>query len=221
MTIRQFLYLIAIMIPLASCIHTPKTDKGAKVHSVKAGESLRSIADQYKLPWRFVWAFNQLTNPNYLKKGQVLKIPSGSHLKSMINIKAWESQNLHGWPLMGRISSYYGNSEGRRHDGIDIRAPKGTEVVASSPGKVIFHGWKRGYGRTIVIRHNQVSSWYAHLSKIMVSKNQQVGQGQVIGRVGTSGNATGSHLHFEMRIGEQPINPLSLMTSRSSLRSSL
>ncbi len=99
----------------------------------------------------------------------------------------------------------------RPHAGIDCAAPHGTRVFAAADGRVAFAGWRGAYGRLIVISHdNGWSTWYGHLSRIdrRIRKGAAVKAGQTIGRVGTSGVATGPHLHFETRMAGQPVNPL-------------
>jgi murein DD-endopeptidase MepM/ murein hydrolase activator NlpD len=112
------------------------------------------------------------------------------------------------YPLMNpaRITSRFGwrthplTGTRRFHSGIDIAAPSGTPVVATATGTVVSAGWNGGYGKAIVIQHNDVQqTLYGHLSEISVQPGQQITQGSVIGLVGSTGNSTGPHLHFESR----------------------
>lgn len=113
-----------------------------------------------------------------------------------------------------RISSSYNRSRfhpvlriWRPHHGTDFAAPVGTPVSAIGLGKVVFAGWKGGYGNCIDIRHNsQYLSRYGHLSKILVGVGDKVDQGQTIGKVGNTGVSTGPHLHFEMHVYGQQKN---------------
>jgi len=113
-----------------------------------------------------------------------------------------------------RISSSYSRSRfhpvlriWRPHHGTDFAAPIGTPVSAIGSGKVVFAGWKGGYGNCIDIRHNsQYQSRYGHLSKILVKAGDKVDQGQTIGKVGNTGVSTGPHLHFEMHVYGQQKN---------------
>jgi murein DD-endopeptidase MepM/ murein hydrolase activator NlpD len=116
------------------------------------------------------------------------------------------------WPVMGEVSSGFGSRDGRPHDGIDIRAEKDTPVHASAAGKVVFSGKLHGYGNLILIRHgDNYFSAYAHNSKNLVNEGKQVDQGELIAKVGDSGNATGIHLHFEIRQGSTPLDPLQFL----------
>jgi murein DD-endopeptidase MepM/ murein hydrolase activator NlpD len=123
-------------------------------------------------------------------------------------------------PVIGEISAVYNQKgrrwSGRRHDGIDIRAPRGTVIKAVVEGKVTFAGWKKAYGRLIIMEHSDgTSSWYAHMSKRIAKKGQVLQPGDTIGLVGASGHTTGSHLHFETKnaAGEK-INPVTWLQTR-------
>jgi murein DD-endopeptidase MepM/ murein hydrolase activator NlpD len=123
-----------------------------------------------------------------------------------------------------RISSFF--SKGRKHPilkiyrphhGIDYAAPTGTPVSVSGDGKVIFSGYKGQYGKLVVIKHrNSHKTHYGHLSRIIkgINTGRQMEQGQLIGYVGSTGLATGPHLHYEMRINNKPLNPLSIKIPR-------
>jgi murein DD-endopeptidase MepM/ murein hydrolase activator NlpD len=123
-----------------------------------------------------------------------------------------------------RISSYY---SGRRfhpilkiyrpHHGLDYSAPVWTPVSVLGDGKVIFAGYKGGYGKLVIVKHpNGYETYYGHLAKITknIRSGKTVGQGQVIGNVGNSGLSTGPHLHFEIRINNNPVNPLRVQLPR-------
>jgi len=126
------------------------------------------------------------------------------------------------WPVVGKLESGFG---GRRnpfggnsfefHSGQDIDAAMGDPVVAGASGKVTFVGWQNGYGQLVVIDHGGgLTTRYGHLSHIDVAQGQQVERAQFIGRVGSTGRSTGPHLHYEIRINDEPVNPLQyLLTS--------
>lgn len=113
-----------------------------------------------------------------------------------------------GWPLRGNITSPFGQRRGGFHSGIDINGKTGDPVYSAEAGRVIFSGWQGGYGNLIIIDHGDgVTTYYAHLSQRLVSNGEQVRRGDLVGRVGSTGNSTGPHLHFEVRINGQPDNP--------------
>jgi murein DD-endopeptidase MepM/ murein hydrolase activator NlpD len=105
------------------------------------------------------------------------------------------------------------------HSGQDIEASWGAPIVAGASGTISFVGWQNGYGQLIVIDHGGgVTTRYGHLSHIDVSLNQSVTSGQFIGRVGSSGRSTGPHLHYEVRINDEPVNPLAYLLQPFRLR---
>jgi murein DD-endopeptidase MepM/ murein hydrolase activator NlpD len=120
------------------------------------------------------------------------------------------------WPVDGKLEGGFG---GRRnpfggsgyefHTGQDIEAPIGTPVVAGARGRVSFVGWQNGYGQLVVVDHGGgLSTRYGHLSHIDVEIGQTVTRAQLLGRVGSTGRSTGPHLHYEVRINDEPVNPL-------------
>jgi murein DD-endopeptidase MepM/ murein hydrolase activator NlpD len=116
------------------------------------------------------------------------------------------------WPLSGRINSYYGYRGGGFHTGIDIDGDTGQPYVAAAGGKVVEAGWHGNYGRMILIDHgNGVATRYAHSSQLLVSAGQTVSKGQTIGYVGSTGRSSGPHLHFELIINGNTVNPLNYL----------
>lgn len=112
------------------------------------------------------------------------------------------------YPTVGGIVSPFGERWGRTHEGVDIGANYGSPVVAAEAGRVLRAGYRGGYGLCIDIAHgNGVVTRYAHLSSAAVKPGQRVERGQFIGRSGSSGNSTGPHLHFEVRVNGVPKNP--------------
>jgi murein DD-endopeptidase MepM/ murein hydrolase activator NlpD len=128
------------------------------------------------------------------------------------------------WPVVGKLESGFG---GRRnpfggssyefHSGQDIDAQPGDPVVAGASGKVTFVGWQNGYGQLVVIDHGGgLTTRYGHLSHIDVGLAQTVARGQFIGRVGSTGRSTGPHLHYEIRINDEPVDPLQYLLTSSA-----
>jgi murein DD-endopeptidase MepM/ murein hydrolase activator NlpD len=109
-------------------------------------------------------------------------------------------------PFGERINPHFPG--GRRHDGIDIGAVAGEEIIAAASGIVVFAGRQRGYGNIVIIDHGRgITTVYAHLFYACVRKGESVGAGRRIGRAGKRGRATGVHLHFELRRDGVPIDP--------------
>ena len=117
------------------------------------------------------------------------------------------------WPTSGGyISSNMGERWGEFHRGIDIARPSNYNITASDNGVVTFAGWDGTYGQKVVVNHNNgYETLYAHLSEIKVSVGQVVPQGSIIGIMGSTGNSTGTHLHFEVHKNGSYVNPLSLL----------
>ena len=111
-------------------------------------------------------------------------------------------------PSRGRISSMYGKRWGRMHEGIDIAAAAGSPIYAAMDGKVIYAGWLNGYGKVVKIQHKgNLQTIYGHCSVLRVSEGQYVKKGQQIADVGSTGNSTGPHVHFEVLVNGTPVNP--------------
>lgn len=196
------------------------------LHSVKRGETVYSIAKTYGVdPQAIVdFPFNTFINDETfaLAVGQDLIVPGGVMPKA----KPWsppavpsetipqapdyiaQAKGEYIWPTTGKISQGYH----WYHKAIDIADPSGPAVVASRGGTVIDAGWtapSRGYGIYVVIDHGDgIQTLYAHLSSVAVSAGQQVLRGQVLGRMGSTGRSTGTHLHFEIRTSSGNVNPL-------------
>ncbi|MCT4507656.1 MAG: peptidoglycan DD-metalloendopeptidase family protein [Tepidibacter sp.] len=128
-----------------------------------------------------------------------------------------------GWPAPGynRITSYFGYrihpvlKTKKLHTGVDIGAPMGASIVAANDGKVMFSGWKGGYGNTVMIDHGGgIVTLYAHNSKLLVKNGQKVKRGQAIAKAGSTGRSTGPHCHFEVRKNGKYVNPLPLLKSK-------
>ena len=123
------------------------------------------------------------------------------------------------WPVAGPVVSPFGNRFDpyyhvwQIHAGVDIAAAQGTPIMAAAPGKVTQAGWSGGYGNYTCIDHGvadgqRLSTCYGHQSRLSVTPGQQVDVGQVIGYVGSTGASTGPHLHFEVRLGGRPVDPM-------------
>ncbi|WP_158900175.1 M23 family metallopeptidase [Burkholderia sp. L27(2015)] len=154
----------------------------------------------------------------------VLQQPASDDLSSP-NATGINSDTPFAMPVDGaRVSSPFGmrirtgTGQLREHTGVDLAAPVGTPVKAAAPGTVEFTGFdKGGYGRYVVVQHDGgYSTWYAHLSAIAahLRAGVQLRLGQRLGAVGRTGDATGPHLHFEVRYNHEPTDPLPLIRNR-------
>jgi murein DD-endopeptidase MepM/ murein hydrolase activator NlpD len=125
-----------------------------------------------------------------------------------------------GYPRLSSITSSFGyrtnpfdSEDAELHPGVDFRGAKGDPVHVTADGKVIFTGWKGGYGNCIIVQHkNDFQTLYGHLSRINVEEGQQVKTGDVVGKVGSTGRTTGPHLHYEVRKNGKPVNPSKFLT---------
>jgi len=178
------------------------------IYYVKKGESLWTISRDYNVKLESIIAANNITDASKISTGQQLRIPNVPGARSNICNFIW--------PVRGRVTSPYGmrvlNGRKEFHAGIDIGGPTGTNIVAAESGRVSYSGYMRGYGNVIILSHDGgYSTVYGHCSVRLVKKGQYVKKGSTIGKVGRTGNATGPHLHFEVRLGGKPVNPLSYL----------
>jgi murein DD-endopeptidase MepM/ murein hydrolase activator NlpD len=119
------------------------------------------------------------------------------------------------WPVSGELtdgfggrSNPFGGGSFEFHTGQDIATLWGTPVSAAATGKVIFAGWQNGYGQIVIVDHGGgLTTRYGHLSHVDVVEGQKVARGEMLGRVGSTGRSTGPHLHYEVRINDEPVNP--------------
>lgn len=121
-------------------------------------------------------------------------------------------------PLRGEISSHFGmrvhpvSNQLQMHEGVDLVVPVGTPVQATAAGRVLFAGERGGYGNLVVIEHeNGIQSLYGHLDSMDVAVGDRVERGQIVARSGNTGLSTGPHLHFEIRLGGRPVNPVEFL----------
>lgn len=183
-------------------------------HTVKSGDTLSTIAKKYEGDTEEILAYNQLTVDDNLSVGDVLIIPGGAINTAPVYFaskaqpvktsgsSAARSGLTHPVPGATKTQGIHG------YNAVDLAGAIGTPIRAAAGGNVIVSknsGWNGGYGQYVVIRHsNGTQTLYSHLSSNSVSVGQYVSQGQVIGGMGSTGKSTGSHLHFEVRGGNNP-----------------
>lgn len=194
-------------IPVGRRIYIPPVDYNSgrlQRYRVNSEDTVEELIARFGLePWQFDRLNPGLMNKS-LKEGMLLFLPVkevGGLSRAGIHISLIK-------PVRGRLTSRFGRRWGRMHTGIDLAAPLGTPVRTGAAGRVVFTGWNGGYGRFIKIDHGKYQTNYGHLSKILISNGSHVQQGDLIGLVGATGHAYGSHLHFEVEINGKKVDPL-------------
>ena len=185
-------------------------------HTVEVSDTLEVIAQAYDVDVSVIaeCLFNTIPENGELTVGEKLIVPGGTKPYEAQSVTAYsgpipENVSANGvfyWPTSGVLTQGYWYG----HRAVDIGGPVGTAIVAADGGYVSFAAWTDiGYGYLIVIDHgNRYRTYYAHLSNIFVWEGQAVNAGQTIGAMGSTGNSTGPHLHFEIRYDNYPTNPL-------------
>jgi murein DD-endopeptidase MepM/ murein hydrolase activator NlpD len=185
-------------------------------HTVEEGDTLEELAEDYKVSVEEIveCPFNDIPYDQVLDAGDKVIVPGGTKPYEHREVTTYTGvvpEDTAGtgnfsWPAAGHISQGYWYG----HRAIDIANAIGTAITASDAGYVSFAGWTDiGYGYLVVIDHaNGYQTYYAHLSDIYVVEGQSVALGKVIGAMGSTGNSTGPHLHFEVRYNQYPTNPL-------------
>lgn len=185
-------------------------------HKVGQGENLSTIAKNYGVTVNALLLFNYLPNPDHVVPGQTLIIPpaGGGEAVTASARQAQLRRPTLRWPIDGGgvITSLFGPRNDTMHKGLDIASPTGTRVRAAADGRVTYADWAGTYGMLVVIDHGDgVLTRYAHNSAIAVRNGQRVAAGQHIANVGSTGRSTGPHLHFEVEVDGEVIDPLSVL----------
>lgn len=199
--------------PAMAQLEANQAQAKGRVYLVKKGDTLSAIARQFSVTALQIQYRNNIADPHSLKIGARLVIPD----KNLQVPASFASKARFIWPLKKLdVSSEFG-SRNNSHKGIDLRAPRGTSIRASADGVVDFVGRQNDYGKVIILKHTgDIQTFYAHNEKNLVKKGQRVRQGEVIATVGRTGNATGSHVHFEFIRGRQPLNPRHYVSANKS-----
>ena len=204
-------------------------------HQVEDGDTVRSIAERYGADPEVLAELNDLPVDGKITRRDEVFVPkkggaapgTGAPPPEPLSAIAAPRPAAGGgcqssgkqclaWPLDGVVSSGFGERDGKPHDGIDIPAKRGTPVEAAAAGVVLYSGDEiKGYGNLVIIRHEGgLITVYAHGDKNLVSEGDEVKQGQHVALVGDSGTASTTHLHFEVRLDEQPRDPLDYLIPR-------
>jgi murein DD-endopeptidase MepM/ murein hydrolase activator NlpD len=201
---------------------------------VQAGETLWRITQAYGADLEEVIVVNNLDAAARIQAGEELLIPNphripppgplagpgvpqGAEPERLPDPAGAETLASLRWPAGGAVLSRFGRRGRTHHDGIDIDGMRGDPIRAAADGRVMFSGLRGSYGRTVVLDHGGgISTLYAHAEDLSVRRGEQVSAGQKIGRVGRTGNASGSHLHFEIRLDGRPLDPLEHLPLRTA-----
>ncbi|MDR1979657.1 MAG: LysM peptidoglycan-binding domain-containing M23 family metallopeptidase [Synergistaceae bacterium] len=200
-------------------------------YKFKNGDKIENVAKRYQVAVDKIRKVNPTVDLVSLKAGNEIFLPgarpeavaeaqvaekkSGSSSAKNSSGSVQKASRSFRWPVMGKINSPFGwrrHPITRRrdfHTGLDIKAGRGTVIRSSREGQVVYSGWMGGYGKVVVVEHSGgQSTLYAHCSSLLVKQGSKVSVGQNIARVGSTGRTTGPHLHFEVRNGNSPVNPL-------------
>lgn len=194
------------------------TQSGKRYHLLKRGETLYKVARRYGVSVASLKKINKIRDERDVKIGTRIYLPKNKGAKK--GSKSWRKPKASAyaprtrvrfiWPIKKvSVSSRFGIRSNKKHDGIDLRAPKGTPIYAAARGKILFSGkGPSGYGKMIIIKHDKRTiSIYAHNHRNLVREGEFVKRGRKIATVGRTGRATGYHLHFEIRVNRKPVNP--------------
>lgn len=218
--------------------------KSYATYTVRRGDTLYSIGRRFGVDHKLLARRNHIRWPYTIYVGQQLSLtrtaprsqympvpkekrykpprksvakapsPKRDHYKApaVNNVRSFRLQ----WPVKGTVTSRFGRRGSRMHDGIDIAAKEGTPVYAAAAGEVVYSDQRlSGYGKLIIVRHSKdLFTAYAHNQRNLVRKGDRVKAGDVLARVGRTGRASGPHLHFEVRRGPTPVDPVAYLPRR-------
>lgn len=202
------------------------------VHVVQRGENLYRIGLRYGVPFQQLASHNGIGAPFEIEVGQQIRLPNGAQVASTRSggssrAATTPSSNdrytpppaeagapSFDWPVRGQVLANFGRRpNGERNDGINIEAPSGAEVRAAAPGQVVYAGSElAGYGQLVLIRHSGgYVTAYAHNSRLLVREGDQISRGQIIAQAGATGTVDRPQVHFEIRSGVNPVDPMSYL----------
>ncbi|WP_338818544.1 hypothetical protein MTCOM_24320 [Moorella thermoacetica] len=190
----------------------------AQTYTVASGDTLWSIGRRFGVDFDKLATVNGIVDTRNLRVGTVLTIPGSPAPKAARPVADLASRSLKPvsliWPLIGAITSGFGWRGGEFHHGLDIAGNMGDKIRAALAGKVVLSGWGNSiYGRMVKIDHgNGLETVYAHTSRNLVKEGEYVQAGEPIAEVGATGNASGPHVHFEVREKGKAVNPERFLT---------
>ena len=192
-------------------------------HVVRKRQTLWRIAKVYGVDIKYLMKVNRIKDPSKIKVGQKILIPGAKKAKyvppydEVLKGVSRKGTLQFLWPVNGTLTKSFGFVSGRQHNGIDIATPSGTPVQAAASGTVAYSdNTLKGYGNMIILSHSSgLSTVYAHNKRNLVKKGQSVKKGDVIALVGSTGAASGPHLHFEVRLRGNAVNPMDYLPAKS------
>ena len=198
-------------------------NRNGLLYTIKKDESIEEIAERYDVSLNRVLAFNKISDPSNIEVGDDIFLPGA---KYTLDERIDKFGQMFSIPTtITRISSVFGyrvhpiTGVRTKHMGVDIPGRLNTPVYAARKGKVIFAGYSGGYGNLVIVRHDKgYTTYYGHLNSITTKAGATVGVGVMIGRMGSTGRSTGSHLHFEVRRNGVALNPADFIPIKKFLR---
>jgi len=182
-------------------------------HPLERGTTLCMIAREYGVPVATLMEVNRIVDPTSIPAGEPIFVPGATRVLLMKPQRSLASRFA--WPLGGCITSRFGASGTRAHHaGIDIDGDEGDPIRAAAEGRVVRIEADPHYGLLVVVEHaDGYSTLYAHASDLVAGEGEWVKRGQVIALVGNSGNARGTHLHFEIRLNGLAVDPFPFLAA--------
>ncbi|PCG19765.1 M23 family metallopeptidase [Brachyspira sp. G79] len=198
-------------------------NRNGLLYTIKKGESLEDVTERYDVSLKRVLTFNKISDVSDIEAGDDIFLPGAKYTLDERIDKFGQMFSLP--TTITRISSVFGyrvhpiTGVRTKHMGVDIPGRLNTPVYAARKGKVIFAGYSGGYGNLVIVRHDKgYTTYYGHLNSITTKAGANVGVGVMIGRMGSTGRSTGSHLHFEVRRNGVALNPADFIPIKKFLR---
>lgn len=222
----RLFFISTIFVVYACARHQIVLEKGVEkkgvYHVVEKHQTLYRICKTYHVDMKQVASLNGIADPHRIQQGQRIFIPGAKKVLKVevyiddVVLESGERGKIvykkmdFLWPVRGPCVNLFDEAENKRHQGVDISSPLGTPIKASNPGVVIYSGNTiRGYGNLVILRHSEeLVTLYAHNQMNLVTEGTWVEKGQIIGEVGQTGNASGPHLHFEVRKNNKAVDPM-------------
>ena len=186
---------------------SPRPKISGVYHRVEKGQTLWRISQAYNIDIQKIVQINRLSDASKIDKGQLLFIPSATET---IDVDALTEKQGFIWPLKRKVIVFYGTKKNNvKQKGINIRGRQGEKVIAARSGRISFcSDYVKGYGKLIIIDHSdKFQTIYAHNYQNLVKQGDEVKQGTVIAKVGSTGRVSAPQLHFEIRKDSCPKNP--------------